>query len=112
MDEKVKQLLDLVKENPDMELMFMTSYEVCGSDDHLYWKGNIEKIKKAVYWNYGETIKTGEEDIKEIIYENFSSDSELDSFGDKELEFLTDQEYELMKARGEVKEAIIVYLNL
>ena len=44
MNEKSAKLIELVTENPDLEIKFMVNYEVCASDDHTYWLASPQDI--------------------------------------------------------------------
>ena len=53
------QLLELVKENPELPIVPMTYYEVCGGDSG-YWLGEIESVEIREYaineWNEDDAV--------------------------------------------------------
>lgn len=107
MEKKLRELLDLVKENPDLPVKFMTACEVVG-DDYGYWMGSIEQIKKTIYTSINERLYFDEDDIKEELCETID-DSVTD---EEEIEKLLDIKFKEMEKSGEIEEAIIVYINV
>ena len=80
------KLLELVKENPELPIIPMTHYEVCGGDSG-YWLGTIESVEIKEYaineWNEDEAVlfkdEFGAEDrlieaIAEYKYDGSDSD--------------------------------------
>jgi hypothetical protein len=97
MDDKIKELVKLSEENPEMEIFFMVDNEVVAGDDFGYWRGELENVKKEIYWNYKEeNIIIGEAAIEERM----------------QYDDLEDSEYESLKSSGEIKEAIIIYIGV
>ena len=38
-EQYTKQLLELIKQNPDLRVFSLVENEVCGGDEHAYWSG-------------------------------------------------------------------------
>lgn len=76
LDRKTKELLELIKENPDLPILPMVNYEVCGSNNYIYWVGSFSKCWVDEYivdnW-YGDgcvRLKSDNED--DIIIEGIA----------------------------------------
>lgn len=68
-----KQLLQLVKDNPDLPIVPLVDYEVCCGDDFAYWLGSFVSCKCGNYALYNERVwlDDEEEELKEAyFYEN------------------------------------------
>ncbi|QIW88779.1 hypothetical protein P59_182 [Bacillus phage P59] len=69
----IDQLLQLVKENPDLEIVPMVNYEVCASDDFSSWMGGWGKAEVEEVYHSDERIyfrSQDEDEIAEQIYDN------------------------------------------
>ena len=102
------KLLELVKENPELPIVPMTYYEVCGGDSG-YWMGRIVSVEIREYavneWNEDEAV---------LFKDDFGAE-------DKLIEAIAEYKYDgsnedYDKAEIEAKEmwtkAIIVRINL
>ena len=83
------ELIEKIKEFPDdMEVKFMTNYEVCGDDDHTYWLSNSITIEKSMFCLYNERVYYDKDDLREDIadnyYDNEQSEKEHDKLVDDE----------------------------
>ena len=103
-NEKLKELFKLSEANPDLEIMFMTYYEVVG-DDWGYWQGRLKEIKKDVWYTDDEHMYFGKEDIQEQLAYQIEDSLEEDDPDDK-LNKLVDEEYNRLIESKEIKEAI------
>ena len=66
------ELLKLVEENPNLPIVTMTHYDVCGGDNG-YWLGKMESVEVKEYaineWSedYGVVFKDSKEDIERLV---------------------------------------------
>ena len=101
-------LLQLIKENPDVEILPMVATECVADDSYGYWMAKWGNARLDKYWCNNERMYSYEQDFGSLVddwvdnnYENY--------------EHLTDDELcELAKDtvnRYEWKPAIIVYID-
>jgi hypothetical protein len=112
MNEEIKELIKLSTENPELEILTMVAYEVCAGDDHPYWMGEIEIVKKDVYLLINETVYIGKEDILNHVQDNLEFRPEYENLSDEEFDIMVNKEYDRLLQSGEIKEAIIVYIGV
>lgn len=102
MNNEIIDLIKLSTENPTLEIITMTHYEVCCSDEFSYWKGDIEKVEKNIYFE-----KEYHGDIAYVIGKDKIEDHVLsDSFPD--MDFCGFEDF----VNKFCKEAIFVYINI
>lgn len=102
------KMLELVKENPELPIVPMIHYEVCGGN-YGYWLGRIESVEVKEYaineWNEDESI---------LFRDDFGAE-------DKLIEAIAEYKYDgtkndYIKAQKEAKEmwvkAIIIRIGL
>lgn len=65
--ESVKELLELIKENPGLLIYPMVDYEVVAGDDYSSWLGSFGKAKVDYIWNDDERIYFKSENEEELI---------------------------------------------
>jgi hypothetical protein len=108
-NEITKELLELVKENPDLPIVPMVFYEVVAGDDFSYWLGKIVKVEirefAIDYWYGDGAVKYKDDyDAEESLIEAIA---EVKYDG-------TEEDYE--KASEEVKniwtKAIIMFVGV
>jgi hypothetical protein len=110
--EKIKELVKLSAENPELDIIPMAASELCADDDHQYWMGSIGRIQKDIFWHNEETVYVGEDKISDQIRYNFENDADFEDMPDDEFNLMIEKEIENRQASGEIKEAIIVYIEL
>jgi hypothetical protein len=105
-NEKIKQLIKLSEEHPDLEIFAKVHSDCVQSEDFQWWQASIGNSEVDEYWQPSEETFIGQGDIYDelaMVYE-----SEIDGMpSDKEDEFLT-QKYEELKASGDIKKSIFV----
>ena len=108
MNEKLEQLFRLIKENPELEVMFMTYYEVC-VEGWGYWKSEIEKIEVEYVWENkdAERMFLSATSIREEMYDNIPEEELSEDAIEEEIDKIWNEKV----AMGDIKKAIIVYLN-
>lgn len=87
--ENVNHLLQLIKDNPDLEILPMVSTDIIASDDFNSWMGQWGSAEIDEYYCSDERIYFKSEDFDELVDE-FMDNNYL------ELEYknLTDEEFE------------------
>ena len=108
MNNYIKTLFQLVKENPELDVITMTDYEVCCSDKYRYWKGEIEEVRKDIYYETGEKIVIGENEIKDELLDEYEQIEYYNQFPAKGLLEKVEFEFETTN----YKEAIFIFIGV
>jgi hypothetical protein len=113
MNKKIKELIKLSIENPDLEIKIMVNEEVVPGDDHTYWMAEISKIEKEVYWIKDDQVFIGDDDICDYIALDYVDNGNLDK-EDRSIDEdnFIDRRYTELKVAGEIEDAIIVYVEV
>jgi hypothetical protein len=70
---KIEQLLELIKANPELEIVPMVDYDVCASDDYSSWMGKWSEAEVDEVYHEDERIyfrSEDEDEIAERIYDS------------------------------------------
>ena len=65
--ENIKQLLKLIKDNPDLEILPMVDSECVTSDDFSYWMGEWGSAEVDHYYRLDERVYFKGEGLEELI---------------------------------------------
>lgn len=111
--ENVAELLNLIKENPDLPIVPMVDNEIVASDEHTNWLGSFGKAEIDYVWDNGERIyfKSNDEEYLlekefDLIYDEiFSNNVEPDPAIINQMATTRVNEYEWEKS-------IVVYIGL
>lgn len=116
MDKNLEQFIDLVKQNPDLEVICMVDQEIVPCDDYARYMADIGKSSVDEYYLKDERIYLKSDDLEEIeedlennIYHEFYDTKEpLIEEEEQELK------YEVYKAMKKIpwKKAIILNIDL
>lgn len=109
--EKIKELLKFAEENPELEIIPMVDNEVC-AEDSGYWRGLIGDIKKEFYYQDDEEMIISMENIKDHLVDKTSYNCECENMTDDKFEEMIEKQIDHLKQSGEIKEAIIIYIEL
>lgn len=109
--DKLKELIKLAEENPNLEIITMVNYEIV-CEDWGYWRGDIGEIKKDFYWQDDEAMYMSIKKIKEQLSESASFDPEFEELPDDKFNLIIEKEIESKLQSGEIKEAIFIYIEL
>ena len=71
---KSKELLKLVAENPDLPVIPMVSYEVCGDDSYCYWLGSFHRCEIGEYALFKDRFYTDKEELEEDYADHIMED--------------------------------------
>jgi len=116
-----QQIRNLIIEHPEKEIVFMTHYEVCQSDDYNYWLGHPSKVVITDIYNYDGRVYFDDdfEDLEETIEDNIMwkrgttgesielSESEIDKLVSDEIKRLI----EIKEIRFQEK-TICIYIHV
>ena len=74
MNKYIETLIQLTKENPELDVITMVDYEVSGGDEYRYWKGEICEVRKDIYYDKRDCILIGEDEIKDTFLNDLEKD--------------------------------------
>ena len=112
----IKNLLELIKKNPGLEILPRVNTEVIGSDDHAWWLGSFGKARIDEIWNDGEDIYIRSEDEDDLIDDYIESRDDDKNWHNGRWVMLTDAEKEQI-AKEEIeknydwKKCILVWIS-
>ena len=88
----VSELLELIKKNPDLEIIPMVDYEVIG-DDFCFWAGNWGNARIDEYYNSNERIYFKYYDFEDVTQQILDklTDEECKDLDDEQIEKLAEQ---------------------
>ena len=107
----IDELIRIKNENPELEILTMTHYEVV-CEDWGYWRGEISEVKKDIYFQDDEKMYFGADGIYEQLSDSASLEPEFEDMDDDDFKIMIENEIELKKQSGEIKEAIIIYIGV
>lgn len=73
MNDKIKDLLKLIEENPELEILPMVATECVASDDFSYWAAEWGRAEVDEYYTSDERIYFKSDDYEELIDEYFDN---------------------------------------
>lgn len=84
----MKNLLDLIKQYPDLPVIPMVHGEVFGGDDFWTYMGEFGYARKGEYATFGERVYFDREEFTEDVYcryddslnERFNDEKQIDAF--------------------------------
>lgn len=110
MSKHIETLIQLCKDNPELEVITMTFYEVICGDDFNYWKGEIKEVTKDIYIENDEGIFIGKDTIKDYMLDNleYSKEEKLSQMSYEEKVKYVENDFDMTN----FKEAIFIYIGV
>jgi hypothetical protein len=106
--ENIKNLLQLIKENPELEIKPMVDSDVIADDCYSYWSGSWGESKLDEYWVSDERIYFKENDFEDLVQEFIDTNyNDYPNFSDEELEKIAEEKVN----NYEWKKVILVYIE-
>lgn len=106
-----KELVKMVKENPELPIVTATYYEVC-SEDWGYWCGEIENIEVDYYYIDDERWYAGKEEIINQIAYHFEDQKECEFLSDEQFDSFVNNKFEEYLKDDKIKKAIIIFISV
>ena len=106
MNKCIEELIELSKENPELEIKFNISGD-CNEDDNSWYVGDINFVKVDDYIEYDGIIYDDEESVKEMISDDFTVEEAAHLTPDEYLELIEKKFQEL-----EQKKVIWVHVGV
>lgn len=110
MDKKLKELMELSKNNPDLEIQFMANYEIAASDECNYWCCDISRIDICEYFCPDERVYFDKE-IYDHLANSLCNKPFFTNLDNEDFEKAVNNRIEQLKEGGEITQKIIVYLD-
>ena len=111
-NEKIKELVKLSEENPELEIITATYCDVV-AEDWGYWVGKIKEIKKDYFWSKDETWTAGSKsDILDSLSDDLSDYPEYKDMDEKIYAEKVSEYFDYLVSEDKIKEAIIIYIEL
>ena len=106
--ENIKNLLQLIQENSELEIKPMVDSEIVADDCHSYWCGDWGKAKLDEYWVSDDRIYLKDNDFEDLVQEFIDVNYEdYPNLSDEELDKIAEEKVNSY----EWKKAIIVYIE-
>jgi hypothetical protein len=111
-NKKIKELIKLSEENPELEIIPFCDSDIFGSDDFAYILSRIGDIAIDLIYEQkkGERVIIGNGEIYDYLYEMYAMESEQECSEFTNDEVIKEQ-IEHLRMTGEIKEIIIVYIR-
>lgn len=74
MQDNFKELMKLIQENPELRVVPMVEYEVCGGDECAWWEGKFGTAKIDEVFSKDEYIYIKSKDQAKLIEEAIEDD--------------------------------------
>lgn len=111
MTEKTKELLDLIKANPDLPVIPMVDYEVVCDDCSTYWMGSWGNAQVDEYYIGNERVHFKSDDEESVLGDMKGCEYYKTKDGRDIIDDLTDEEWKELYESIPWKKAIIVYIG-
>lgn len=110
MNDKVEQLLKLIKENPDLPVVPMVDGDIVGSDNFGWWLGRWGRSKVTKYYDGRDAIHFEDDDRESVISDMKDCKYGMTADG-RDIYDLTDEEWERIYNSLPWVNAIVVYIT-
>jgi hypothetical protein len=108
-----QQIINVIKENPDLPIIPATLWEVC-AEDWGYWVGEIKECKVDYFfedYEGSERWYAGLDDIYEQIAYKYEDSEECEKMTDKEFDDFLDEKFIELENNGKIKKAIMLFIS-
>ena len=107
---KTEELLKLIRENPDLPIIPMVDYEVCGDDCCTWWMGNWGRSEVTEYYLGEEKVHFKDDDEEDVLNDLVGCRYGYDKEG-RDIYELSDDEWDKLYASVEWIKCIVVYIT-
>ena len=111
MNDKIKELAKLSEENPDLEIVMLTYYDVV-ADDYGYWKGKISNVKTDFIGEIAGRVCVGLDQMYDFLNETLLETLQYDSLSDEEYDIIINGEISKGMADGRITKVILIYIDI
>ena len=107
---ETKELLKLIKENPDLPVVPMVEGEVVGDDSYHYWLGSWGKAEVTEYYLGNEKVHFKSDDIEDVLMD-LNGCKWCCDFEGRDIYDLPDEEWDKLYASIPWIKCIVVYIG-
>lgn len=104
------ELLNLIQENPDLEIVPMVDSEVVADNDSIWWMGKWGEAKLTEYYSGREHIHFRDDDEEDVLNDLVGCRYGCDAQG-RDIYDLTDKEWNELYNSLPWEKAIVVYIT-
>lgn len=109
-NENNKKLIELVQQNPELPIIPATYYEVC-AEDWGYWCGEISDVKVDYFYLDCDRWYAGESEIMDQLELEYDADESIPEMNREEWDKYLENKFKERVESGEIKKAIIMYID-
>ena len=112
MNEKLKELLKIMEENPELEVIFWNENEQSEDWGGQYCRSRIARIEKSIFCDCYKDghVYSSEDELRDDIYDDLSTEEEYKDMDDEEFEKVVDEIYNEYEEKS--TEVINVFLDI
>ena len=111
MNKNIEKLIKLSKENPEMEIITTCNGDL-ECEEGIWFIGRISRIGKDYVWSDDERTFIDKTEITERLYEVLDGDCERWPDDYEITDADVEQEFKSLQKSGEIKEKIIIYIDV
>ena len=111
MTKRTEELLNRIRENPDLPIIPMVNQEVVADDDYEWWMGEWSYSKVTEYCKGREGVHFKDDDQEDVLADLIGCEYYRDPNG-KDITDLSDEEWDALYASLPWTKAIVVYIGL
>ena len=105
-----EELLKLIKENPDLPVVPMVDYEVCGDDCCTWWMGHWGKSEVTEYYLGEERVHFKDDDEEDVLADMAGCHHYCTKDG-RDITDLSDEEWKALYESVPWVKCIVVYIG-
>lgn len=110
MTKETEQLLNLIKENPDLPIIPMVDYEVCGDDCCTWWMGHWGRSEVTEYYLGRERVHFKDGDEESVLGDLVGCKYYCTPDG-RDITEISDEEWDVLYQAIPWTKAIVVYIE-
>ena len=107
---KTEELLELIKENPDLPVVPMVYGEIVGDDSYLYWLGRWGNSEVTEYYMGHEKVHFKDDDEEDVLNDLTGCKYGCDPQG-RDIYELSDEEWDALYKSIPWVKCIVVYIE-
>lgn len=107
---KIKEFLELVKQNPELPIVPMVDGEIVGCDDYGYWLGCWGRSEITEYYLGKERVHFKDDDVEDVLNDMDGCEYGYDKNGRDIYELSDDEWYKTYDELPWIK-CIVVYIT-
>lgn len=107
---KIKEFIELVKQNPELPVVPMVDGEIVGYDDYGYWLGCWGRSEVTEYYVGKERVHFRDDDEEDVLSDLVGCEHGYDENG-RDIYELSEEEWDKLYEEVPWDKAIVVYIT-